>query len=136
MPVAVDVAGGQGEVERVVLRIEVLDALAQELERLGVTTLYTAETRALFAGDIEVPINGLSAATQNIILLRHVEHRVVLLRVLAILKVRDDNYDGRLREFRIEDDGIRLVDTFAGEARVVTGGGLSGRVRLDGAEDC
>ena len=113
----------------------VYGALAQELERLGTTTLYTTETRALFAREIHVPINGLSAATQNIILLRHIEHRAALLRVLAILKVRDDDYDGRMREFCIEDDGIRLVDTFAGEARVVSGGGLSGRARLDGTED-
>lgn len=114
----------------------VYSALAQELERLGTTTLYTTETRALFADDIEVPILGLSAATQNIILLRHIEHRAALLRVLAILKVRDGDYDGRMREFRIQDDGIRLVDTFADEARVVSGGGLSGRPRLDGVADC
>ena len=53
----------------------VYSAIAQELERLGVTTLYTTETRELFGKNIEVPINGLSAATQNIILLRHIEHR-------------------------------------------------------------
>jgi circadian clock protein KaiC len=111
----------------------VYGALAQELERLGITTLYTTETRALFARDIEVPISGLSAATQNIILLRHIEHRAALLRMLAILKVRDDNYDGRMREFRIEDGGIRLVDTFASEARVISGGGLSGHARPDGS---
>ena len=71
----------------------VYSAIAQELERLGMTTLYTTETRELFASTIEVPITGLSAATQNIILLRHVEHRAAMLRVLAILKVRDDDYD-------------------------------------------
>jgi circadian clock protein KaiC len=103
----------------------VYSAIAQELERLGVTTLYTTETRELFGRNIEVPINGLSAATQNIILLRHIEHRATLLRVMAIVKVRDDDYDGRMREMRITDDGIQLLDTFAGETRVVTGGGVS-----------
>ena len=102
----------------------VYSALAQELERLGVTTLYSTETRELFASAIEVPINGLSAATQNIVLLRHVEHRASLLRVLAILKIRDDDYDARMRELRIEDGGLRLLDTFAGEAGVASGGGL------------
>ena len=111
----------------------VYGALAQELERRGATTLYTTETRALFADEVEVPIPGLSAATQNIVLLRHIEHRAALLRVLAILKVRDDDYDGRMREFRIEDGGIRLVDTFAAETRVVSGGGLSGHAHADGA---
>jgi len=107
----------------------VYTAIAQELEQLGVTTLYTTETRELFARTIQVPINGLSAATQNIILLRHVEHHAALLRVLAILKVRDDDYDSRLREFRITDDGLRLFDTFAGEAGVASGGGLANEPR-------
>ena len=62
----------------------VYSAIAQELELLGVTTLYTTETRELFARNIEVPITGLSAATQNIILLRHIEHRAAMRRVLGI----------------------------------------------------
>ena len=95
---------------------DVYSAIAQELERRRVTTLYTTETRGLFESDIHVPINGLSAATQNIILLRHVEHRAAILRALAILKVRDDDYDPKMREIRITDDGIRLLDTF--DARV------------------
>ena len=47
----------------------------------------------------------MSAATQNIILLRHIEHRATMLRVMVILKVRDDDYDGRMRELQITDDG-------------------------------
>jgi circadian clock protein KaiC len=103
----------------------VYSAIAHELERLGVTTIYTTEMRELFARSIEVPINGLSAATQNIILLRHIEHRAAMLRVLAILKVRDDDYDARMREFRITDAGIRLLDTFVAESSVASGGGVS-----------
>ncbi len=103
----------------------VYSAIAQELERHGVTTIYTTELRMLFGREIEVPINGLSAATQNIILMRHIEHQATLRRVLGILKVRDDDYDGRMREIRITENGIRLLDTFAAESRVVSGGGLS-----------
>jgi circadian clock protein KaiC len=110
----------------------VYSAIAQQLERQGVTTLYTTETRELFAKTIEVPITGLSAATQNIILLRHVEHRAAMLRVLAVLKVRDDDYDSRMREFRITDDGIVLLDTFAGESHVVSGGGTANEPRATG----
>jgi circadian clock protein KaiC len=112
----------------------VYSAIAQELERLGITTLYSTETRELFANNIQVPINGLSAATQNIVLLRHVEHRAAMLRVLAILKVRDDDYDARMRELRIGDDGIRLLDTFAGEAGVATGGGVPSDTRVRESE--
>ena len=111
----------------------VYSAIAQELERLGVTTLYTTETRELFGSTIEVPITGLSAATQNIILLRHVEHRATMLRVLGILKVRDDDYDGRMREIQITDDGIVLLDTFATESHVATGGGIANEPRAKDA---
>jgi circadian clock protein KaiC len=112
----------------------VYSAIAQELEQLGITTLYSTETRELFANTIEVPINGLSAATQNIILLRHIEHRAAMLRVLAILKVRDGDYDARMREIQITDDGIRLLDTFAGASGVVSGGGVSSEPRSKEAE--
>ena len=104
---------------------DVYSALARELELLGVTTVYTTETRELFARNIEVPITGLSAATQNIILLRHIEHHAAMLRVLAILKIRDDDYDGRMRELQITDAGIRLLDTFGAQTRVVSGGGVA-----------
>jgi circadian clock protein KaiC len=112
----------------------VYGAIANELEAFGITTLYTTETRELFARTIEVPINGLSAATQNIILLRHIEYRAAMLRVLAILKVRDDDYDARMRELQITNDGIRLVDTFADESGVAAGGGVSGESRVKKAE--
>lgn len=111
----------------------VYSAIAQELEQLGVTTLYSMETRELFATNIEVPISGLSAATQNIILMRHIEHHATMLRVMVILKVRDDDYDGRMREIQITDDGIRLLDTFAAESRVASGGGIASDVRTEDA---
>jgi circadian clock protein KaiC len=112
----------------------VYSAIAQELERLGVTTLYTTETRELFGKNIEVPINGLSAATQNIIVMRHIEHRATMLRVIAILKVRDDDYDGRMREIQITEHGIHLVDTFADESNVASGGGVSSDTRTQSTE--
>jgi circadian clock protein KaiC len=112
----------------------VYSAIAQELERLRITTLYSTETRELFAGTIEVPIHGLSAATQNIVLLRHVEHRATMLRVLLILKVRDDDYDAKMRELRITEDGLRLHDTFAGESGVASGGGRSSEPRSKDSE--
>jgi circadian clock protein KaiC len=110
----------------------VYSAIAQELERLGITTLYTAETRELFGKNLEVPISGLSAATQNIIVMRHIEHRATMLRVMAILKVRDDDYDGRMREIQITDRGMRLLDTFADQAHVASGGGVPPDPRTTG----
>jgi circadian clock protein KaiC len=108
----------------------VYSAIAQELAGLGVTTLYTTETRELFSPTIRVPIIGLSAATQNIMLMRHIEYRASMLRVMVILKVRDDDYDARMREIQITDNGIRLLDTFAAELQIASGGGVSSEMRL------
>jgi circadian clock protein KaiC len=113
----------------------VYSAIAHELEQFEVTTLYSTETRELFARKIEVPIHGLSAATQNIVLLRHIEHRATMLRVLAILKVRDDDYDARMRELQITDNGILLLDTFAEEFQVASGGGVSSEIPITRTRD-
>ena len=113
----------------------VYSAIAHELEQYRVTALYTTETRQLFARTIEVPIHGLSAATQNIILLRHIEYRATMLRVMAILKVRDDDYDGRMREIQITNNGIRLLDTFSQESHVASGGGVSRELHISGSEN-
>ena len=103
---------------------DVYAAIAQELEALHVTTVYTVEMRSLYGPRIDVPINGMSAATQNIILLRHVEHRAKLLRAMTILKLRDSDYDPGVREVRFTDDGIRLFNTFDNDSSLITGGGF------------
>ena len=114
---------------------DVYSTIAHELERRRVTTLYTSETKKLFESDVNVPINGLSAATQNIVLLRHVEHQAAILRALAILKVRDDDYDPRVREIRITDGGITLRDTFAHASNLITGGGTRNGIAPRSPED-
>jgi circadian clock protein KaiC len=100
---------------------DAFSALVEELERRGVTTLYTVETRDLFGPNIEVPLFGISATTQNIVLLRHVELHAQLFRMISILKLRDSNYDSTIREFRITDRGISVADTFNAANHVLTG---------------
>jgi circadian clock protein KaiC len=82
--------------------------MADELERLKVTTLYTIETREVFGPRIEVPVEGVSAVTHNIILLRHVELSSTLRLMLTVLKLRDSGHDRTVRELLITDDGLRV----------------------------
>jgi circadian clock protein KaiC len=100
---------------------EVFAALTEELAREGVTTLYTMETADLLGPRIEVPLKGVSAVTHNILLMRHVELEARLYRLLSILKLRDGDYDGGIREFRITDGGIEILDTFEQADRILTG---------------
>jgi circadian clock protein KaiC len=99
----------------------VFSALADELSRRGVTTLFTLETPDLVGPRIEVPIDGVSPLADNLVLLRHVEMRSQLYRLLSILKVRDRNYDGGIREFQITDRGLKVADTFESAEQILTG---------------
>jgi circadian clock protein KaiC len=86
-------------------------ALANELRVLGVTTVYTAETSHLFAADVDISTAASSTFTENLILLRYVQRRSRLHRLLSIVKVRDSEFDSSSREFHIDKGGINLADT-------------------------
>jgi len=101
-------------------------ALANELRALGVTTIYTLETRDLVGSDVLVPVDGISSLVENMLLLRYVEHEAQLRRLLSVVKLRDSGYDPRLRELVITARGISLPDTFAGTREL-----LSGSARAD-----
>ena len=99
----------------------VFSALSDELARRGVTTLFTLETMELVGSGIQLPIDGVSSLADNIILLRHVELRSQLYRLISIIKVRDQAYDGAIREFQITDRGVVVADTFDSAEQILTG---------------
>jgi len=99
----------------------VFSALADELTRRGVTSLFTLEIPGLVGAALEVPIDGVSALCDNLVLLRHVELRSQLYRLISILKVRDRDYDGAIREFQITDRGVIVADTFDSAEQILTG---------------
>jgi circadian clock protein KaiC len=99
----------------------VFSALGDELARRGVTSIFTLETTELVGSGIEVPIDGVSSLADNIILLRHVELRSQLYRLISIVKVRDRAYDGAIREFQITDRGVIVADTFDSAEQILTG---------------
>ena len=96
-------------------------ALAAELKRLDVTSIFTLETRDLVGPRIEIPIDGVSSIADNIILMRHVELRSELFRLISIMKMRDRAYDGRIREFQITDGGLLVADTFESAEQILSG---------------
>jgi circadian clock protein KaiC len=100
---------------------DALAALGEELQKAGVTTVYTLESRELFGARMEMPLKDVSASAHNIILLRHVELSAQVFRLISILKMRDSTYDSRIYEFRIEDGGISVADTFRSAAQILEG---------------
>jgi len=88
---------------------EVMSCVTDELESLGVTSVYSSETPDLFGDQLQLSILGMSSLTHNIILLRHLERECRTVRRISVLKLRDSDHDQSVREFSIADDGIRLA---------------------------
>jgi circadian clock protein KaiC len=96
-------------------------ALANELRVLNVTTIYTAETRNLIGAVIEGPTVGLSIIAENLILLRYIELRSQLRRLISVIKMRDSDFDSSLREFQITSAGFELAHTFDSAEAILSG---------------
>jgi circadian clock protein KaiC len=96
-------------------------ALTRELRGRGVTTLYAAELHDVFAPQIEPPVGGISPLLDNLILLRFVEARSRLLRVVSVLKTRDSAFDAMIREFSITDRGVQVGEGLDDAEGVLTG---------------
>jgi circadian clock protein KaiC len=85
-----------------------LTALMNEMRVLGVTTLYTLEVPDLMGPAIRSPIGDLSSLSENLILLRFVEVRSRLYRLLSLLKVRDSDFDMTLHEYVTSGQGLLI----------------------------
>jgi circadian clock protein KaiC len=98
-----------------------LASVTNELRREGVTAMLTVETREVVGSHLQLPVSGVSALVENVFFLRFVEAASCLHRVLSIIKVRDSDYDIRLRQFEIKKSGIAIGPPFWGSEGVVTG---------------
>lgn len=96
-------------------------ALVGFLRSRGVTTLLTQEVPTILGDALEFTDRGILALTENLILLRQVEYRAELHRVLSILKMRFSAYDHSLREFVIAERGISVRDKLSSAEGILTG---------------
>ncbi len=88
-----------------------LAALGHFLRTHGVTVILTAETSTTEAADLEIPFPDAVATLDNAILLRYVEPRSRLYRLMSVLRVRESGFDSTVREFTISDRGIEVAST-------------------------
>jgi circadian clock protein KaiC len=96
-------------------------ALMNELRARDVTTLFSSELPDLFSDKVKIPVDGISATTDNIIFVRYVELHSQLYRLLSIMKMRESSYDPSIREFRISGRGIEVASTFESAEAILTG---------------
>ena len=89
-----------------------LTALVNELRVLGVTTVFALVVPDVIGQYSRSPIEGdfLNLA-DNLILMRYVEVRSRLHRLVSIIKVRDSDFNSSAHEYVITDQGLRIADT-------------------------
>jgi circadian clock protein KaiC len=85
-----------------------LTTLMNELRVQGVTTVYTLEVPDIMGPHIRTPIGDLSSLAENLVLLRFIELRSRLYRLISILKVRDGSFNPLLHEFTLTDQGLAI----------------------------
>jgi circadian clock protein KaiC len=73
----------------------------------GVTVLMTSELEDRYT-DLRFSPYGTAFLTDSIVVMRYIEVESKLLRVMAVVKVRASAHSDQLREFTIDDDGIRI----------------------------
>lgn len=116
---------GLSDIQRMILRPERMNsfvpALANELRLRGVTTLMTVELDAFVGTDLSAPVPAASATMDNGIVLRHVELRSRIRRLITVLKARQSAVDPAIREFRIGPNGIEVGEVLDGAAALLTG---------------
>jgi circadian clock protein KaiC len=96
-------------------------ALANHLRRQEVTSLLAVELDALAGPSLTIPLPAASAAVDNGILLRTVELRSRLHRLVSVLKTRQSRFDPAIREFAIGDEGVVVGEVFVGAASLLSG---------------
>jgi circadian clock protein KaiC len=96
-------------------------ALANELRAHGTTALISTEIDAYTDRNLTVPIPAASASMDNGILIRHVEIRGRIERLVSVLKVRQAASDPEIRGVDITDHGIVVTGSFSTTSGLLTG---------------
>jgi circadian clock protein KaiC len=97
-----------------------LSAFCNQLRTYDVTALVSEEL-GLFRPDIDMPNPELANVVETVIMLRYVELRSQLYRLLSIMKMRESRYDTSIREFKITDNGLDVSTSFESAEAILTG---------------
>jgi circadian clock protein KaiC len=113
------------EIEQAVLEpgraIGFFASLLNYLRERNVTTVITREISPFPEPRLTFTETPVSVLTENLLVLRSVEYQDRLYRIISVFKMRFSGFDPALREFRIEDGGIRVLPINESGEQVMTG---------------
>jgi circadian clock protein KaiC len=98
-----------------------LAALALRLRLAGVTSLFTREVPKIAGTELDFSDAPVAILGENLLLMRYVELRGRIHRILSVLKMRDSKYDSDVREFEISDAGMRVLSPLRSAEGLLTG---------------
>ncbi|QGX96580.1 circadian clock protein KaiC [Haloplanus rallus] len=90
------------------------------LRNMGVTGLVTNEVHNI-TGEFRATDQGMSYLADSIVVLRHVEYKGSLRKVIGVLKMRTSQYENQLRELEITEHGLRVGDSLPELRGILTG---------------
>ncbi|RKH10593.1 AAA family ATPase [Corallococcus sp. CA053C] len=98
-----------------------LASLAMRLRMMGVTSVFTREVPKIVGTELDFSDAPVAILGENLLLLRYVELHGQMHRILSVLKMRDSKYVTDLREFQINDTGVKVLAPLRSAAGLLTG---------------
>ncbi len=99
---------------------EFVIGLTSFIKHQEIAGLFTATTPRLMGGE-SVTEEHISTITDSIILLRYVDMFGEMRRGVTVLKMRGSAHEKVIREYRIDDSGMRIGRTFANVSGILAG---------------
>jgi circadian clock protein KaiC len=94
--------------------------IGRYLRNMGVTGLITNEVHNI-TGEFRATEQGMSYLADSIVVLRHVEYKGSLRKVIGVLKMRTSEYENQLRELEITEHGLRVGESLPELRGILTG---------------
>lgn len=98
-----------------------LTAFIIRLRVAGVTSIFVKEVATVTGPELDFSDTPISATAENVLFLRYVEMGGSLHRLVSVLKMRESGYDQSLREYRIDEEGVRVLEPFRSVEGLLTG---------------
>src|SRR5439155_18496956 len=90
-------------------RLGFVSALVAHLGAAGVTTCFTQDIAATGGREMQAQLDEFSIYCDNLLLLRQLEYRAQMHRVVSVVKMRNSDHDRTLREFTIGQGGPTIL---------------------------
>jgi circadian clock protein KaiC len=92
---------------------EFFGAFCTLLRARGVALVLTQDMTRIAGDSLDLPLGEVSQMVDNIIHVRSIELHAHFRRLIAVLKVREQDYDRSIREFSIGKTGVRVGEVFS-----------------------